>query len=124
MSKYGDIAILAARLFPDLQSPRDAWNLAAQLLDGEEFNPAPQHSFLILCAAGEVLGIPASAMPEHPDHHRVLQALQVLRAQDRLFQPLELWHWVNPAADAHQGQMEALLGLWEVGLLSRELSEV
>lgn len=106
MSQYGDIAILAVELFPDLQDPRDAWQMATEAMgqDTQTQDQVALHTFLALCDAGKVLGIPASATGPL-DGDPLLMALQDLPT--------------NPqAADGLQSTaQEVLLGLWTVGLL-------
>ncbi|GEM45416.1 DUF6979 family protein [Deinococcus cellulosilyticus] len=124
MSQYGDIAILAVELFPDLQDARDAWQMATEALGQADSLPVQkaQSTFLVLCDAGKVLGIPASptATQEGGQVLKALDALQRASAPSRASLSLSLQQ--DPGVQ-HE-EIDVLLSLWEVGLLDGELSEV
>ncbi|GGJ40273.1 DUF6979 family protein [Deinococcus roseus] len=120
MSQYGEIAILAVELFPDLQDAGDAWQMATEAVGA---GSAPQHliaqdAFLMLCDAGRVLGIPASVSAVQDS--RILLALQLLQHQPEI--PARDSIKARLTAQLEQPEQDVLLALWDVGLLEGQFA--
>lgn len=126
MSQYGDIAILAVELFPDLQDVRDAWQMATEAL-GQETTLSPaltaRNTFLALCDAGKVLGIPAASVPGFSrDGTHTLKVLQQVQNHSSSLSREDLSLQLQQEPGAQQEELDVLFSLWDVGLLSGQFT--
>jgi hypothetical protein len=129
MSNYGDVAVRAADRFQSegYLSPRAAWDDAAgELLSTVSLREkgCPRATFLSLCQAGLVIGIPPgdyTRAQENRDH--ALEAVGRLAQDPTLAKetPLFLWRLVTGGGGPkYNQQMDVVLALWRRGLIATD----
>lgn len=123
MRKYGEAAVRARQLILEYQmSPVDAWKAAITRLTESQSSQAkscPKSTFIGLCAAGLIAGIPASDFSgkRNKNAEYAMVAWGLLQAEPHLGDdPSALWARVTAAvpnsAVNHNGQMDVVLHLW------------
>lgn len=127
---YKTLAILAADLAKSKKiSPIEAWQITAQKIFPNSLSgqvkACPKNTFLGLCEAGLIAGIPAGKYTGSALNKKyALTAVELLLHNTEL--PItctELWKDTLRACDlgdtkAHNYQMDVVLGLWENGLIN------
>jgi hypothetical protein len=132
MGKYGTTAVRAVELLQGgSRSAEAAWRIAAEAIFPDapvsRAKVCPRETFLGLCQAGYLSGVPANAC-EHTDSSRnreyATTAAQLLESEPALVTTTraELWPRVlgRTGADAtksHNQQMDVVMSLREHGLL-------
>lgn len=112
MSKYGDVAVNAAKLIKRGIPPRKAYEKAA--LEMWPDKPASREKG---CPLNAFLGLYTNSQLKNAEYAR--SALSILRSNpDKKYTPRELWYVVqNGINKAHNGQMEVVLALWNAGYI-------
>ena len=125
MSKYGDAAILAARLLKEgtATEPRDAWTQATKKVfpasTDLQNKGCPRGAFLGLCNEGFVVGVPQGDYSNPTKNGKyAVDAVNILRTNRFLSsQPNLLWKKVAGNTKSENHQMDVVVGLWEAKCL-------
>src|ERR1700730_13380363 len=125
-NKYGEAALIAARMetYGKALRPAARWDQATPKLyptsPSAQRKGGPRFSFLSLCEAGLVKGIPAGQYaPSNKDKAYALPALARLNAGTHKT-VTTLWAEVTDGEDiAHNSQMDVVLALWKNDLIVR-----
>lgn len=126
MAKYGKAAEIAARLLTDQREvePKSAWSRGVAEVypdnaSSREKN-CPKVSFLALCGAGAIRGVPRGTYTRSPKNGGyVMRALGAVQSNpDLLLNPQSLWRIAtNNLAVSQNGQIEVLAALWDAGFI-------
>lgn len=126
MSSYGDVAILATKLYRDggYASPRVAWHEAAhRLLQTRSLREknCPRATFLSICQEGWIPGIPPGEYTQSKENRAyALAAVHRLEADPSLAdaRPEDLWRLVlGRGQKQYNQQMDVVQALWRGGLI-------
>lgn len=123
MSKYGDVAVLAAALAQSGEAPRTAWETAATKVfpkhSASRTKVCPRTAFLALIDADMVMRVrPSGAAHKLANGTYATRAVEVLRARpDLVGVPSQLWAQTPGASKQHNGQMHVVIALWQQGYL-------
>ncbi len=126
MRKYGDVAIMAARLLQQQNGmhPEKAWSQAALEVfpDSESSRKkgCPRNAFLGLCEEGVVKNIQSGNYTQSAKNKKyALAALSLLKNDPALANnKAALWYKVqNGSKKQHNAQMDVVVSLWEDSLL-------
>lgn len=127
MPDFGAVALRAVELFRAglHETPRSAWQAAAKELLANhhaQVKNCPRATFLSLCQAGLISGIPLGNYvnaKENSEH--TLAAVELLGADPSCAElaPLALWRMIEGTPPRHDYQMNVVLELWRHGVLSR-----
>lgn len=122
-NKYGEAALIAARLdVPERVSAADRWDTAVRQLYPEkpymQKKGAPKSTFLGLCGAGLVKGVPAEPTTANNRNAAYgIKAVELLRAGTHRT-VTALWSELTAGEEiAHAAQMDVVLALWKNGLI-------
>jgi hypothetical protein len=122
-NRYGEAALQAVRmeLYGKALTPCERWQDAVQKLyptPAGQKKKAPRESFVGLCGAGLVKGIPAGDYaPGNRNKDYAVAAVQLLRAGTHKT-VTQLWSTVTDAdGTEHAAQMDVVLALWKNGLI-------
>ena len=128
MSKYGEVARMAADDARLGGAPKDAWGRAAERVfpsQSSQDKVCPRCAFLGLAEEGLVVGIPRGKYTNSADNKRyAIRAVELLREQPHLSDvPGRLWRLVvqeepNPNK-VHNDQMDVVVSLWKNGDIER-----
>lgn len=132
MGKYGETAIRAVALLgaEECDDPRKAWDkVAAEVFRGRESSRkkgCPKDAFLGLCEEGMVKGVPAGSYTRSTKNKwYAVRAIEILEKRPELARDTKrLWAMVvegNPIK--HNGQMDVVVSLWNVGFDRKALRE-
>lgn len=121
MGKYGEAAILAARLIKEglAVEPRDAWAHATKKVfpasTDLQNKGCPRGAFLGLCNEGLVVGVPPGHYADPTKNGKyAIDAVSILRENRFLSsQPNLLWKKVAGNTISENHQMDVVVGLWE-----------
>ena len=129
MSKYGEVACMAADDGRKGGAPEDAWRRAAKHIfpnqKSSQDKACPRCAFLGLAEEGLIVGIPRGKYANSADNKRyAIRAVELLREQPHLSDsPLDLWRLVvreEPGPDkSHNNQMDVVVSLWKNGDIKR-----
>jgi hypothetical protein len=119
INAYGEAAVEAVNRYlnkPE-ESPKNAWRDAVFNRFGEGTSQkkcCPQNTFLGLCEAGLVRGIPQGSYTRSLiNKMHAVDAVNMLRQNPKLSDfPRELWQRICLAEKAHNGQMDVVCALW------------
>jgi len=123
-NRYGEAALMAARMetYGKAYTPQDRWQQAVAKLypttpAGQKKGP-PRMTFLGLCEAGLVKGIPAGQYsPSNKHKTYAVDAVNLLRAGTHKT-VTQLWSEVTAGGEIpHASQMDVVLALWKNGLI-------
>ena len=126
MAKYGKAAEIAARLLANQHEvePRSAWTRAVSQVfpdsPSSRDKGCPKDSFLALCTAGVVNGVPTGHYTRSVKNSSYMQrALAAIRLNPALLQdPARLWQLATDDAGIKANcQIEVLTTLWNAGLI-------
>lgn len=126
MGKYGNAAVMAARLYREglATSPNNAWALAvAKIFPSSEslqIKSCPRGAFLGLCESGAISGIPKGSYCRAKKNKKyVLKALDLLRTEPGLSHSEEaLWHRVMEGEKkVPNHQMDVVSSIWNAGFI-------
>jgi hypothetical protein len=128
MSRFGDAALLAVKFCTNYNGvPRDAWKRAVAELNftkSMQDKGCPRSTFLAMCEAKAIVGIPAGDYGCRARENRVnaLNALRHLRNNPSLaLNPAELWRiTVDGKKTKHNEEMGVLIALWNDGLITSQ----
>ncbi len=121
MTKYGQIAITAARAARSGADPVSAWKEAAQGVfptqKASREKGCPKCAFLGLAESGLVKGVAAGCYTTSQDNKRyAVDALRRIRANSALVDDkTALWKLVVGDAKQHNGQLDVVIALWKNG---------
>ena len=125
MSKYGELARLAAKGARSGTAPRQAWEEAAKTVfpnqSASRDKSCPRDAFLGLAQDGLVDGVPSGQYTKSKLNKRyATRAVCLLRQKHTLANaPSELWrHVMSKERDRnkkHNGQMDVVTALWSNG---------
>ena len=122
-NRYGEAALQAVRmeLYGKALTPGERWQDAVQKLyptPAGQKKKAPRESFVGLCGAGLVKGIPAGDYaPGNRNKDYAVAAVALLRSGTHKT-VTQLWSAVTDAAvTEHAAQMDVVLALWKNGLI-------
>lgn len=127
MSKYGELACLAAKGARDGTAPRQAWEEAAKAVFPDQSKRescdkgCPRDAFLGLAQDGLVVGVPAGKYTKSRLNKRyATKGVDLLRQNPHLADwPSELWrrvmHTEGDEGKNHNNQMDVVIGLWSNG---------
>lgn len=122
MSKYGDVARLAAKKSRTGLDPVEAWKLsAAQVFPNKKSSRnknCPRCAFLGLAEEGMVVGIPRGRYTRSQDNKRyAVEGLRLLLLDPTLCDhPDEMWRRVmSGESKQHNEQMQVVAALWKSG---------
>ena len=128
MGKYGQIAVVSAKLAQITDDPERAWDLICGHVFGREssghLKGCPKGTFLGLCSAGKIVNIPKGDYTESKKNKNyALEAVKILPTLPELFDMKELWEDVLKASGEnldkqHNEQMDVVMMLWEEGLIN------
>lgn len=119
MNKYGKAAIKAAK---EGENPIESWEKAAialfKSLDSQK-KSCPKSTFLGLCEAGLVNGIPKGNYSKSIKNKKyALKAVKILKQHtETRYLPKELWEKLDLEDKKHNSQMDVVLALWEHGFI-------
>lgn len=120
MCDYGIVAMKAVGLLRKGPcSPAEAWQ--SSLPPGMSGKACPRSSFLGLCEAGVVAGVPAGCYGRSNKNKRyALAAFRVLlNCPHNTYTEGRLWQVVTSGSGlSYNGQMSVVLSLWQAGLLN------
>ena len=129
MSKYGEVACMAADDARGGGAPKDAWRRAAKRIfpnqKSSQDKGCPRCAFLGLAEEGLVVGIPRGKYTNSADNKRyAIQALKLLRDEPSLCDASgRLWRLVvqeeRDPNKVHNNQMDVVVGLWQNGDIDR-----
>ena len=123
-NRYGEAALMAARMetYGKAYTPQDRWQQAVAKLypttpAGQKKGP-PRMTFLGLCEAGLVKGIPAGQYsPSNKHKTYAVDAVNLLRAGTHKT-VTQLWSAVTDSdGTEHACQMDVVLALWKNDLI-------
>jgi hypothetical protein len=123
MGKYGGVAKRAVALCNEGPgSPITAWKTASCELLGKgtssQKKGCPREAFLGVCEKGIVKGIPPGVYTQSVKNKEyAMRALEVLEKTPNV-KTSDLWRKVA-GERSHNGQMDVVLSLWELGLIDR-----
>ena len=126
MSKYGDAAVRAVKLFTsgEANTPEVAWNKATIYYFGEntssQVKGCPKGAFLGLCEHGLIKGIPKGTYCNSiKNKGYAIRAVSILKANpNRLPDSKTLWSIIQDGIEKkHNSQMDVVLSLWEHRLI-------
>lgn len=129
MGKYGNAAVLAAKLYQEhsIPSPNSAWEKAVADIfpasRSSQVKGCPRNAFLGLCESGEVLGIPeGSYCRSELNKKYALKALALLRKEPDLSRNAKiLWQRVMKGEEnenkSPNHQMDVVISIWNAGLI-------
>ncbi|MBD3351569.1 MAG: hypothetical protein GF364_08785 [Candidatus Lokiarchaeota archaeon] len=118
MSKYGQVAIDAARAARKGASPVDAWKEAAHRMfptqKASRDKGCPKCAFLGLAEDGLIKGVPRGSYTNSADNKRyAVNAVGQIRANANLLNDKRtLWKLVSGGAKQHNGQIDVVVDLW------------
>lgn len=129
MGKYGETAVQSTQLIRDglYSSPLDAWQQAAAIVFSQQPSSqkkgCPKDTFLSLCGAGLVAGVPAGEYTRSKyNKEYALKAYQALVSDPTLGQDHKKL-WIASCGDANKkdnSQMDVVCSLWDAGLLDKK----
>lgn len=123
MKHHGDTAVLAVMLFRDLQDARLAWQMASERHAPKTPTREAQGTFLSLCEAGRVVGVPAAPTGITSGvKKRTLLLLTTLQRSAET-QGGRLWLQTLRQEGTGTGELDVLLALWDASLLHNGLTE-
>ena len=125
MSAYGEAAVRAVEACQvnPVAGPRAAWEDAVQVCLGTESTRkkgCPRSTFLGLCQAGLVKGVPAREYTRSAKNGRYGERAVALLREDASWADRgpDLWRAVMAGEEkAANRQMEVVIGLWRAGLI-------
>jgi hypothetical protein len=128
-NRYGEAALIAVKMetYGKALSPLERWEHAVKQLypttPAGQKRGAPRATFLGLCEAGLVQGIPAQPVTLSTAGNRnkayAVAAVQLLRSGEAKT-VTQLWASVTAGEDAeHASQMDVVLALWKNNLIVR-----
>jgi len=126
MNDYGNAALKAVEFYTNGQaaSLEDAWSEATATIFGRgtssQKKGCPKDTFLGLCQAGLVKGIPSGTYTRSRKNKQYgLDAVAMLKQNPLLANaPIALWNRVlRGELKAHNHQMNVVVSLWNKGLL-------
>lgn len=122
MNRYGKAAVKSAELLrsrKDKLTPRQAWELAAREVLGDQAGGCPRSTFLGLCSEGLVKGVPAGRYTFSVSNKRyAVEAVSKLREMPQLSEDKDaLWNAIDRRPEYRNNQMEIVVALWEKGLI-------
>lgn len=127
LSKYGTVAVEAARLSRSGVLPSDAWDLASSSIfcagTSSQVKGCPRGAFLGLASAGLLRGVKSGnyTRSKKNAHYAVEAAGYLLRNPDFIGNPAELWSIVmNGLSTVHNSQMDVVIALWRTGDVSKD----
>lgn len=102
--------------------PIKLWKIAVErnfTSESAKIKGCPKNTFLGLCEAGFVKGIPKGNYTKSVKNKEyALQAIEILKRSDnKKFAPKELWSELNLGDKRHNSQMDVVLALWNEGLI-------
>lgn len=125
-NRYGEAALIAAN--PEKNHPRatplDRWNSATAKLyptsPTQQRKGGPRNTFLGLCEAGLVKGIPAGSYTRSADEKEyATRAVELLRDGTAERSVNALWRQVcEDEEKPHNSQMDVVLALWKNNLIT------
>ena len=124
MSEYGDVAARAVELIGQgkCSSPVSAWKAAAAKVlstPSMQKKVCPKNTFLGLCEAGLVIGIPSGEYGNPLQNKEyALKAIKILTHTPEMKEDkARLWKAVTGGGKTHNSQMDVVVRLWNDGSL-------
>ncbi|QXP65785.1 hypothetical protein [Polaribacter sp. AHE13PA] len=122
MNKYGQTAIKAVKNYKRSYSITEVYIRAAKEIfetKSSQEKGCPKGTFLGLCEAGLVKGIPKGTYTKSiKNKEYALQAIEILKwADNKTYTPKELWAELNLGDKRSNSQMDVVLALWNEGLI-------
>jgi hypothetical protein len=125
MTKYGNVALRAAALIEQGESPPDAWRVAAREvfpgMEPSQKKGCPKGAFLGLCEDGLVLGVPRGRYTQSRDNKAyAITAVAILKGDPSLASrgAAALWGIVMRGREKKPNhQMDVVLALWDAGTI-------
>lgn len=121
MSKYGQVAIAAAKAARSGTDPTTAWKQAAQQVfpkqKASRDKGCPKCTFLGLADHGLIRGVAAGSYTSSQDNKRyAMSAVNQIRANPTLVNDKKkLWGIVSGGRKQHNGQLDVVIELWNNG---------
>jgi hypothetical protein len=124
-NKYGFAAKKAALISGN---PIESWKIAVKDFASEssKTKPCPKNTFLGLCEAGLVKGIPKGNYTKSiKNKEYALKAVTILKQNKEIkFSPKELWEKLELGNKRSNSQMDVVLALWEHGFIELNISKL
>ncbi len=125
MNKYAEVAINSVnriKLNPNLD-PVTSWNLESSIIFGERTSSynkgCPKSTFLGLCEAGFVRGIPKGVYTNSIlNKEYALKAIECLKHNNNDISPTKLWSAIGMTSKSHNQQMNVILELFKHYMLN------
>ena len=123
MNKYVNTALKAVRNYKGFSAVTEIYARAAKEMFFDSINSqekgCPKNTFLGLCEAGLVKGIPKGKYTKSIKNKKyAIDAIEILRQADKkMFTPKELWAELNLGDKKHNSQMDVVLVLWNEGFI-------
>lgn len=123
-NKYGQTALKAVQNYKSAYAITEMYARAAKEIFVDSITSqekgCPKGTFLGLCEAGLVKGIPKGNYTKSiKNKDYALQAIQILKQSNRTYTPKELWAALNLGDKRSNSQMDVVLALWENGLIEK-----
>ena len=118
MNKYGQTDLKAVQNYKSSYAITEIYASAAKEIFFDSISSqekgCPKGTFLGLCEAGLVKGIPRGNYTKSVKNKEyALQAIEILKQSNKTYTPKELWAALNLGDKRSNSQMDVVLALWE-----------
>lgn len=123
INKYGLTALKSVQKYKSSYSIMEIWSRSAKEVfpnsKSSQEKGCPKGTFLGLCEAGLVKGIPKGEYTRSVKNKEyALQAIEILKwADNKTYTSKELWIELNLGDKRSNSQMDVVLALWNEGLI-------
>ncbi|MFC4267509.1 DUF6979 family protein [Polaribacter marinivivus] len=122
INKYGLTALKSVENYKNYYSIIEIWSRASKEVfetKSSQEKSCPKNTFLGLCEAGLVKGVPKGNYTKSVKNKRyALKAVKVLISNpNKIFTSKELWEQLELEDKKHNSQMDVILALWENDLI-------